>query len=140
VIEIHPQIVLDESRVNERFVTGSGPGGQHVNKTATAVQLSVPLDAIELPDAMRARLIRLAGGRLARDGVLLIEARDHRSQYRNRAEAWQKLTELLVRATEKPKPRRNTKPSRSSKRKRLSNKRHRGAIKARRGKVDPGEE
>ena len=136
MIQIHPRIMLDETRVTERFVAAPGPGGQHVNKNATAVQIRVPLDALEMPDAMRGRLVDLAGGRLSRDDVLIIEARDHRSQHRNRADAWTKLSALLRRAAFQPETRRATKPSRGAKKKRLADKRRRAGVKAMRGKVN----
>jgi len=130
-------IEMDETRIQERFVAASGPGGQHVNKNATAVQLQLDIhEALTIEPESLHRLRKLAGRRLSDAGILTIEAQVHRSQHRNRAEAWQRLLELLRKAAERPKRRRPTKPTRASKRRRLDDKRHRGAIKNRRGKVD----
>lgn len=127
-----------ESELEERFVTAGGPGGQHVNKTATAVQLRYDTAASDfLSEAVRRRLLRLAGRRADRHGVITIEVRSHRSQHRNRAEARQRLAELIERARHKPKKRIPTKPSRAARRRRLEGKRKRARVKRLRGKPDP---
>jgi ribosome-associated protein len=122
-----------EGELSERFVLASGPGGQHVNRTASAVQLR--FDARRsawLPREMLGRLLRLAGKRADADGVITIEAKSQRSQYRNREEARQRLAELIEKASHRPKKRIPTRPTRASKRRRLEGKRHRADVKKRR--------
>jgi ribosome-associated protein len=117
-MQITDAIFIDESELEERFVRASGPGGQHVNKTSSAVQLR--FDAANSPSLsaeIKFRLKRVAGRRLTKDGVLVIEADGSRSQERNRAEARRKLAELIERATHRPKPRKASRPSLSSIRK-----------------------
>ncbi len=126
MIRITPRIAIDESEIEERFIRASGPGGQNVNKLASAVQLR--FDAAHspsLPDEVRARLIRLAGKRVNAAGVLVIEARRYRTQARNRADALDRLTKLILSASEKPRPRRETKPTAASKERRIEAKRQR---------------
>ncbi len=136
MITIAPGVVLDEEDVVERFVQASGPGGQHVNKNATAVQLQLDVNAASgIPQAVKTRLVKLAGKRMSPEGLLTIHVQTHRSQYRNRAEAWERLVELIRKATVKPKPRRATKPTRASKKRRVESKRRRSQIKTSRGKV-----
>jgi ribosome-associated protein len=130
MIRITETITIDESEIQEQFIRASGPGGQHVNRAATAVQLR--FDAAHsrsLPVAVRKRLIRLAGSRMTKDGVLIIQVGRFRSQERNRQEAMERLVELIQDAAKKPKVRRKTKPTRVSRERRLKNKRHRSAIK-----------
>lgn len=130
MIEITPQLHLDESELEFHFVRSSGPGGQNVNKVATAVQLRFDVDANEsLPDTVKARLRRLAGRRLTNEGVLVIEASEGRSQERNRRQVVERLVELIRRAAVKPKPRKKTRPSASARQRRLNKKRRRGEIK-----------
>jgi ribosome-associated protein len=134
-IQITPDIAIDESELSESFVLASGPGGQNVNKVSTAVQLR--FDAARSPslgDEVRARLMRLAGTRMTKEGVLVVAAREHRSQERNRAAAREKLFDLIRRAAHRPKPRRPTKPSRAAKEKRLESKVKRGRLKRARGR------
>ena len=127
VLFIKPGLVIAESELSERFIHASGPGGQNVNKVASAVQLSFDvLHSPSLPEGARARLMRLAGSRLSKQGVLVITARQHREQERNRAEARVRLVELIRKAATPPKPRRPTKVPRASKRQRLEGKKHRG--------------
>jgi ribosome-associated protein len=117
---IKPGLIVPDSELSERFVHASGPGGQNVNKVASAVQLSFDvLHSPSLPDPVRAALLRLAGSRLSKDGVLVIAARQFREQDRNRADARARLAALILQAATPPKPRRATKVPRSSKRARL---------------------
>ena len=134
MIQISDTLAIDDREVEERFVRASGPGGQNVNKVATAVQLRFDVNASSLPDEIKTRLVTLAGSRMTADGVLVIDAREHRTQAQNREAARERLVELIARATRKPKKRRATKPSRTSKERRLTTKKRRGEIKSRRGK------
>lgn len=130
MIPITPEIVLDEREVEESFVRASGPGGQNVNKLATAVQLRFDLRrSPSLPEAVRARLARLAGRRLTDEGVLVITARRHRTQEQNRRDALARLVELIRRAAVPPTPRRPTRPTAASRQRRLEAKRRRAALK-----------
>ncbi len=134
MIRITDSISLDEREIEEKFVRAAGPGGQNVNKLATAVQLrfDVRRSPALLP-AIRARLERLAGRRLTNDGVLIIIAQRHRTQERNRQEARERLVDLIRRAAEPPKPRHPTKPTAGSKRRRLETKTQRSRLKRLRG-------
>jgi ribosome-associated protein len=135
-ISITGSIAIDEDELSESFVLASGPGGQNVNKVSSAVQLRFDVArSPSLPDAIRARLIALSGNRLTKDGVLVIVARAHRTQERNRAEARAKLVELIARAATPPKPRKATKPTAASKRRRLESKIARGRLKRARATV-----
>jgi len=134
-MQITDDIFIDESELEERFVRASGPGGQHVNKTSSAVQLR--FDAANSPSLsaeVKFRLRRVAGRRMTKDGVLVIEADGSRSQDRNRAEARQKLTDLIIKATYRPKPRKKSRPSLASIRKVKEAKAKRGKTKAMRRK------
>lgn len=140
MIRITPTISIDERELQLEFVRASGPGGQKVNKVATAVQLRFDvIDSPSLPDDVRDRLIRLAGKRMTEDGVLVIEARRYRTQDRNRKDAINRLISLIQKATVPPKPRRKTKPTPASKERRLDNKRRRSEIKRRRRHIPPTE-
>jgi len=130
MIRIDPRISIDERELEERFIRASGPGGQNVNKLASAVQLRFDVrGSPNLPDDVRARLERLAGRRLTRAGVLVIAAQRHRTQERNRQDALDRLIELIRRAAVAPKPRRPTKPTKGSKERRLQGKKQRSTIK-----------
>ncbi len=130
MIRITPAIALDESEISESFVRASGPGGQNVNKLATAVQLRFDVRrSPSLPDDVRARLERLAGRRLTQDGVLVLTAQRHRTQERNRQDALERLIDLIREASVRPVPRRATRPTLASKRRRLDTKKRRGLVK-----------
>lgn len=135
MIVISPSLSIDEREIEERFVRSSGPGGQNVNKVATAVQLRFDVNGSSLPDEIKHRLIGLAGSRITEEGVLVIEAREHRTQTQNREAARERLVTLIRRATHQPKRRRPTKPGKAAKEQRLASKKHRGGIKARRQKA-----
>jgi ribosome-associated protein len=123
---------LDDLAIHERFVRASGPGGQNVNKVATAVELRVNVRESSLPDEVKTRLIALAGQRMTTDGVLVIDAREHRTQTQNREAARARLAALVEQASRRPKTRRKTKPSKAAQERRLDAKKRRGAAKARR--------
>jgi ribosome-associated protein len=130
MIWITPNIALDETELSEIFIRASGPGGQNVNKVATAVQLRFDArHSPSLPDDVRARLIRLAVKRVNAEGVLVIEAARFRTQEQNRADARARLIALIQQAAIPPKPRRKTKPSRAAKERRLEGKKRRSAVK-----------
>jgi ribosome-associated protein len=129
-IAVTPSISLDPDEIEESFVRSSGPGGQNVNKLATAVQLRFDVrHSPSLPDDVRARLERLAGSRLTQDGVLVLMAQSYRTQERNREDALQRLLELIRTAAVRPKPRRPTRPTLASKKRRLEGKSRRSAVK-----------
>ena len=134
-IHITGALAIDDREVEERFVRASGPGGQNVNKVSTAVQLRFNVNASSLPDEIKTRLITLAGSRMTTEGVLVIDAREHRTQAQNREAARARLVRLIEQATHRPKKRRATKPGKAAKEKRLISKKRRGDIKARRGRA-----
>jgi len=141
MIYITRNISIDDREIQQEFVRSSGPGGQNVNKVATAVKLRFDVvNSRSLPDDVRKRLIRLAGRRITEDGVLIIDARRFRTQERNRQDSIGRLVELIRKAAEKPKPRRRTRPTLASKRRRLETKRRRSNIKRKRRTVSRSEE
>ena len=130
MIEISPKLKLNDEEIELVFIRSPGPGGQNVNKVSSAVQLRFNLQASpSLPEEVKQRLTRLAGRRLTSDGILIIEARQYRSQERNRQASIERLVRLIQQACEPPKPRHKTKPTRAAVLRRLESKRKRGEIK-----------
>ena len=136
MIRVTDRINIDESELEESFVRSSGPGGQNVNKLSTAVQLRFDVRCSpSLPNDVAIRLMRLAGKRMTKDGVLVLVAQNHRTQERNRADAMDRLIGLIRQAAIAPTPRRPTKPPKASRRERLEKKKRRSGIKSMRGRV-----
>jgi ribosome-associated protein len=130
MIEITPTISIDDSELSESFVRASGPGGQNVNKVSSAVQLRFDArGSRSLPNDVAIRLMKLAGSRLTKDGVIVITAQEHRQQERNRAEARERLFALIRQAAVRPTVRRKTRVPKGEKKKRLEGKKRRGEIK-----------
>jgi ribosome-associated protein len=139
-IRITHELSIDENEIQEEFIRGSGPGGQNVNKVSTGVQLRFDVrGSPSLPEDVRRRLERLAGKRLTTEGMLLIEAKEHRAQQQNREEALDRLVDLIRKAAERPKERRQTGPTLASKQRRIETKRRRSSTKRLR-KWRPGDE
>ena len=134
MIRITDQIAIDEREIEESFIRSSGPGGQNVNKVSSAVQLRFDVRrSPALPNDVAVRLMKLAGSRLTKDGVIVIVAQSHRDQTRNRADARERLFDLIRQAAVRPVPRRATKVPKAQKRKRVEGKKHRSQIKSLRG-------
>jgi ribosome-associated protein len=129
MIRITEDIVLEDREVDERFVRASGPGGQNVNKVATAVELRFDVRASSLPYDVQQRLIVLAGTRTTSEGVVIIDSRTHRTQAQNRAAARERLVGLIQKALVRPRKRRPTKPGKAAREKRLTQKKLRGRTK-----------
>jgi ribosome-associated protein len=135
MLQITDTLAIDDREFEERFVRASGPGGQNVNKVATAVQLRFDVHASSLPDEVKTRLLSLSGSRMTTEGVLVIDAREHRTQAQNREAARARLVGLIEQATRRPKKRRPTRPGKAAKERRLTSKKQRGEIKEARGKT-----
>jgi ribosome-associated protein len=140
MIAVTDSIAVPEDEIQERFVRASGPGGQNVNKVATAVEMRFDVSASSLPAAMKQRLALLAGRRMTAEGVLVIDSREHRTQAQNREAARARLTALLQQAAIAPKKRRPTRPKKAAKEQRLTAKKRRGDIKELRGRSRAHEE
>jgi len=137
MIYITENINISENELQEDFVRASGPGGQNVNKVSTAVQLRFDVvNSPSLPEDVKNRLIKLAGSKMTDEGILIIDSREYRTQNRNRAGALNRLVELVKKASEKPKRRIKTKPTKGAKEKRLQGKKQRSAVKTLRKSVD----
>jgi ribosome-associated protein len=138
MLRIDDDIQIDERELELRFVRAGGPGGQHVNKASTAVQLRFDVArSPSLPDPVRRRLTRLAGNRISSEGVLIIEASQHRSQKQNREEAVERLVDLVARAAKPRKKRKPTRPSKAAKERRLKEKKRRAELK--KSRREPGD-
>ncbi|MBM3777249.1 MAG: aminoacyl-tRNA hydrolase [Acidimicrobiia bacterium] len=134
-MQVTRTIAVDDRHIEERFVRAPGPGGQNVNKVASAVELRFDAAASGLPDDVRGRLTALAGTRMTGDGVLVLHCHEHRTQKQNREAARERLLDLLRRAARKPRARRPTRPPAAAREERLDAKKRRSALKVRRGPV-----
>jgi len=134
MFEITPSIHINENELGFTFIRADGPGGQNVNKVATAAQLRFDVaNSPSLPDEVKARLIKLAGKRVTHGGVLIIEARRYRAQEQNKEDALERFRKLVRISLEKPKPRKKTRPTKASQEERIRQKKHKGKIKRTRG-------
>jgi len=136
-IPVTARLHILKDDISEDFIRASGPGGQNVNKVSTAVQLRFDLSGNRtLPEDVKARAAKLAGSRLTLSGEIVLQADRHRTRERNREDALERLLELLRKATERPKPRKATRPTLGSKKRRLDAKKQRGQVKKMRGRID----
>lgn len=135
MIRVTPHLSIEDDELLERAVRASGPGGQHVNKTSSAIELRFDVRGSTFPDDVKERLEKLAGNRLTSEGVIVLFAQEHRSQELNRQAARDRLFDLIRRAAHRPKTRRPTRPTLASKVKRLDGKVKRGGVKSLRGRV-----
>ena len=129
MIQITPSVQIEESELQFEYIRASGPGGQNVNKVATAVQLRFDVGNSSLPDYVKQRLTKLAGNKMTNEGVLLLEAKRYRTQEQNREDAIRRLTDLVRKSTVRPKRRIKTLPTKASRERRLKAKKQRGNIK-----------
>ena len=135
MIAITDTLTIDERELEERFVRASGPGGQNVNKVATAVELRFDVAGSSFPDDVKTRLAALAGSRMTSDGVLVVDSREHRTQAMNREAARARLVALVQQAAVRPRTRRATRPGRAAKERRLVGKKQRSTVKSGRGRI-----
>jgi ribosome-associated protein len=135
MLHVTTTVAIPDHELDERFVRASGPGGQNVNKVSTAVELRFDVVASRLPRDVKERLLALAGKRVSRGGVLLIDSREYRTQSQNRAAARARLVELVRRAMRRPRSRKKTRPTKAARERRLESKGQRARVKARRGPV-----
>ena len=140
LLPITSTLALDEREFEERFVRASGPGGQNVNKVATAVELRFDIGASSLPAEVKTRLRTLAGSRLTTDGILLIDSREYRTQAQNREAARERLVALIQQATKRPRKRTATRPSKASRERRLESKKQRAELKGHRSRGGRGDD
>ncbi|WP_027370908.1 alternative ribosome rescue aminoacyl-tRNA hydrolase ArfB [Desulfovermiculus halophilus] len=139
-LHIAPNLTLPLSELEMSAVRSSGPGGQNVNAVATAVQLRLNVQNSSLPEEIKEALLRVGGKKITKEGVLVIKAQTARTQEGNRREALRRLTELIRRAADRPRPRRPTRPPKAANKRRLEHKKHRRRIKALRGRIDRDED
>jgi len=136
-LQISPRLWIPYHEIQFIPIRARGPGGQHVNKVSSALQLRFDIRASSLPDALKSRLLKRNDSRLAKDGCLLIRAERFRSQEQNKADALERLAQIILESSRTPRPRKPTRPSRAAKQRRLEGKTRRGKLKATRAKVDP---